>query len=379
MTCGAQITPTEALAGEAKPAFDEHDIRTLVCHPSTAKRAGAAQRICEAYAAKPLTAADREFADKLLHAMAEDAAQLVRAALSVTLCNSPALPHDVAQKLADDVDTIAVPIIRFSPVLSDDDIVSVLRSRAAAKLRAAAQRSRVSVSVTRSIIRFGDSEAVARLAANDGAEFDEGTAREMIRLWHADDLITEAMVSRRDMPIDVLEVLVAHTSAETALAMEERGLPRHLATDVANRARERATLVLSEAARTPTDLEVLIDSLHARDRLTGSVVFRAICQGHIAFAELALAKLSELSVAKTRVLLHDSGPFGIRSLARKAFLPSRFTGVLVEAMRIYRDLSRRDIACRGEFSRRLAERIATGGLDLDEDDCRFVMERLDAA
>ena len=379
MTCGAQITPFPAPTAEASPAFDEHDIRTLVCHPATSKRAGAAQRICEAYASKRLTAADRAFAEKLLRAMAEDAAKLVRAALSVTLCNSPALPHDVAQTLAEDVDTIAVPVIRFSPVLSDADIVSVLRSRAAAKLRAAAQRSRVSVSVTRSIIRLGDSEAVAQLAANDGAEFDEGTAREMIRLWHDDDLITEAMVSRRDMPIDVLEVLVAHTSSETALALQERGLPQHLATDVADRARERATLVLSEAARTPTDLEILIDSLHAQDRLTGSVVFRAICQGHIAFAELALAKLSDLSLPKTRILLHDSGPFGVRSLCAKALLPERFTGVVIEAMRISRDLSRRDIACRGEYSRRLAERIATGGLPLDEDDLRFVMERLDAA
>lgn len=360
-------------------AFDEHDIRTLVCHPATSKRAGAAQRICEAYATRHLTDQDRTFANKLLLAMAEDAAQLVRAALAVTLCNSPALPKGIAQRLADDIETIAVPIIRFSPVLSDDDIIKVLRSRAAAKLRAAAQRSKVSISVARTIIRFGDGQAVADLAANDGAEFDADTAREMIRLWHEDDLITEAMVSRRDMPIDVLETLVAHTSSETALAMEERGLHKHLATDVAGRARERATLVLSEAARTPTDMERLIQSLHREGRLTGSVILRAICQGHIAFAELAFAQLSDLSLPKVKMMLHDTGPFGVRTLAGKAYIPAPLHPVLTFAMRIYRDLTRGEIVSRGTFAKTLAERLATSGLDLDEDDERFVMERLDAA
>ena len=343
------------------------------------KRAGAAQRLCESYIGAQLSDADRKVAQRLLRAMAEDAAQLVRAALVVTLHNSPELPADVARKLAEDVDTIAVPILRFSPVLTDEDLVSVLRSRAAAKIRACAQRARVSVNVAHSIVRFGDSAAVAELAANDGAEIDEDVAKEMVRLWHEDDLVTEAMVSRRDMPLDVLELLVAHTSAETALSLEERGLSIHRAADVANRARERATLVIAEAARAPTDLEVLIRNLRREGRLTGSVVLRGICQGHMAFVELALSQLTGMAVPKVRLMLHDAGPFGVQALCRQAGLPPHFADVIDLAMTNYRDLARRDVGDRGAFSRRLAERIATGGIELSEDDRRFVMERLDAA
>ena len=366
-------------SNHVEPIFDEHDIRTLVCHPQVSKRAGAAQRLCETYASKKLTITDRAVAKKLLMAMAQDAAKLVRAALAVTLCNSPDLPKAIAKKLAEDVDTIAVPIIRFSPVLSDEDIVRVLRSRAAAKIRAAAERARISVSVSRSIIRWGDGEAVAKLAANDGAELDEETAREMVRLWHEDDLVTEAMISRRDMPIDILEVLVAHTSAETALALEERGLSVHRAADVANRARERATLVLANAAAGPTDLELLITSLHREGRLTGSVILRAICQGHMAFAEMAFARLGDLPLPKVRMMLHDTGPFGVRALAARAFIPANFHEVLSVAMRLYRDLCRGDVSCRGTFARTLAERLGTSGVVLDGEDERFILERLDAA
>ena len=362
-----------------KPAFSETDIRTLVCHPVAAKRAGAAQRICEVYGREALTATDRRVAERLLHIMAEDAAKLVRAALAVTLHNSCELPRDIALKLAADADTIAVPIIRFSPVLDDDDLVSVLRSRAAAKIRAAAQRAHIGVELSRTIIRFGDSQAVARLAANDGAEFDEGVAREMVRLWHDDDLVTEAMVARRDMPLDILEVLVAHTSAETALALESRGMERDLSATLAIRARERATLALSESAGGRDDTVQLVDSLAGRGRLTGSVVMRAICQGHLAFAEAAMARLADVSLAKSRMMLHDHGPFGVRALAARAGLPEALHGVLEMSLRNHRELSRQGELTSATFARRLAERIATSGVELSEDDRRFVMEKLDAA
>jgi len=362
-----------------KAAFNETDIRTLVCHPTASKRAGAAQRICETYGRDALTQADRRIAERLLHVMAEDAAALVRAALVVTLHNSTELPRDIALKLASDADTIAVPIIRFSPVLNDDDLVTVLRSRAAAKIQAAAQRARIGVELSRTIIRYGDSHAVARLAANDGAVIDEDVAREMVRLWHDDDLVAEAMVARRDMPLDILEVLVSHTSAETALALESRGVETATAVDLAIRARERATLTLSESASGSDEIAGLVEQLAIEGRLTGSVVMRAICQGHIAFAECAMACMAGISVEKSRLMLHDHGPFGIRALATKAGLAPALHGVLALSLRNYRDLARTANLSAAQFAGRLAERIATSGVELSEDDRRYVMERLDAA
>lgn len=362
-----------------KTVFDSTDISILARETAVPKRAGAAQRICERMVACPLRPTERALAERLLRLIADDAACLVRAALVVTLHNSPDLPRDVAVKLAADVDTIAVPILRFSPVLTDADIVSVLRSGAAAKTRAAANRARVSSTVARSVVRFGDSAAVADLAANDGADIDEGVAREMVRLWHEDDLITETMIARRDMPIDVLELLVAHTSAETALALQDRGVAPHVADDIALRARERATVEIARTARAPSDVELLVDSLHREGRLNGSVVLRAICAGQMPFAELALARLAAMPLQKARLLLHDPGPYGVGAICGAAGLSGPLHAVVGTAMRLYADLLNRDISDAKTFARRLAERLATGAVELPARERAFVMERLDRA
>ena len=359
------------------PAFDEADIRTLVCHPQTSKRAGAAQRLCETFRSQPLTASDRRIAERLLRAMAKDAAQLVRAALVVTLHNSPELPRDVAVRLAEDVDSIAVPIIHFSPVLTDDDLVTVLRSRAAAKIRACARRARVSVDVARTIIRFGDGPAVADLAANDGAQIDEGTAREMVRLWHDDDLVAEAMVRRRDMPLDILETLIAHSSVETVLSMTERGACASSAIDIAQRTHERATLAAQDDADADSALG-LARHMHGQGRLSGSLILRAICSGQIEFAERAFAAMSGLGVGKTRLLLHDDGPMGVATLAARAGIAHALHPVIGMAMRLHRELQREGVESRDAYTRSLAQRLMTSGVELDEDDRRYVFERMDA-
>lgn len=365
------------------PAFSEADIRTLVCHPARSKRAGAAQRICQTFAATPLSAADRDVADRLLRAMAEDACQLVRAALVVTLHNSPDLPRDVARRLADDVDSIAVPLIRFSPVLSDGDLVSVLRSRAAAKIRAAAERARVSVELSRTIIRWGDGPAVARLAANRGAEIDEGTAREMVRLWHSDDLVAEAMIRRSDMPLDILEVLVAHTSAETVLAMTGRGASPHRAVDIANRTRERATLQVAGSARRASDVDELVDRLDRRGRLTPSLVLRSLCQARMDLAEAALARMAGMPRAKVRLMLHGgggrAGGFAVRRLARQAALSPFHATAIALALDLYRELEQAGAPDRDAFAALMAERLATSGVAFSDDDTAFLLECLDRA
>ena len=58
---------------------------------------------------------DRVAAQKILRLLANDAAELVRRAMAVTLKASDLIPHDVARKLAGDLDSIALPIIASSP------------------------------------------------------------------------------------------------------------------------------------------------------------------------------------------------------------------------------------------------------------------------
>ena len=116
------------------------DIRTLIKGPTEEDRAQAAHKICRSIDEAALSPEERAHAEGIMAIMAQDAAVLVRRSLAVALKNSPKLPRELANKLAADVDSIALPVILNSPVLTDSDLVQILRACPPAKQVAVASR-----------------------------------------------------------------------------------------------------------------------------------------------------------------------------------------------------------------------------------------------
>jgi len=105
--------------------------------------------------------------------MAADAAELVRRALAVTLKSSEILPHDVAVKLARDVESISLPLLNFSPVFTDDDLSEIVRLGGPVRQLAIAKRPALSEKVTGALVEYGSEDAVETVCANDDASFSE--------------------------------------------------------------------------------------------------------------------------------------------------------------------------------------------------------------
>ena len=70
---------------------------------------------------------EKRLAEEIFGIMCRDAEERVRGALSANLKDCSYLPHDVARTLADDVEAVSLPILRFSAVLTDEDIVEKLK------------------------------------------------------------------------------------------------------------------------------------------------------------------------------------------------------------------------------------------------------------
>jgi len=187
-------------------------IRQAIQGKTSESRANAVQKIGRDIRSITLTNAERAFATKLMDRICQDVSALVRRALAVTLQNSPNLPRHIAKALIEDIDSISAPILASSPVLNEADLLDVLKSKAADKIRAIAQRKTLSLHVSHAIVSFGDSAATARLAANDGALISPETAELIADLHADDDLIREAALSRHDMPPSVIAKLIDHTA-----------------------------------------------------------------------------------------------------------------------------------------------------------------------
>ncbi len=368
--------------GEA--AFEhlsEDDVRILVRHPNAEKRANAAQRICRVVRNSALSDNEKALANDLLKFMSKDAVDMVRRALAVTLKNYSDLPRIVALRLAKDVDNIAIPILENSPVLTDEDLIKVLRSQAATKVMAVAKRPSVSGSIVKEIIRYGDSRAIAEVAANDGAIIDEEIANEILDFYHDDDLIREAMITRRDLPASVMEKLITQVSEEAAVILNrDHNISAKTSADIASGARERATLELTGEEKTERELREFSLHLLQNDRLTPSVLIRAAGLGRMAVLKHGLAAMAGISSNKSELMLFDTGPIGLKSLCEQAGLSDLHTRIIRASCAIYRDLVISGIEYDAEYFQTLMlQRTLTLPFQIPEHDKDWLMDRLDAA
>ena len=359
----------------------EADIRILVRHPDPEKRTNAALRICRTYRAAELSDKEKTFAHDLLKFMAQDAVAMVRRALAITLKNSPALPRSVAIKLASDIDDIAIPILENSPVFTEEDLIEVLRSRAASKVTAVARRPIVSGNLVREIVRYGDSLAVAEVAANDGAIIDEKTAEDILEFYHNDDLIKEAFISRTDLPVRIMEKLITQVSEEAAVILNrEHNINALEAIEIGNKARERATIELVEDDFRERELREFTEHLLQNGRLTPSFIIRAIGLGRMSVVKYALACMAGVSPNKADLMLFDAGPFGLKSLCILAGLSDINARIIRAGCAIYRDLEISGIEYDAEYFQTLMlQRILTLPLDINEQDQKWLLDRLDAS
>ena len=108
-------------------ALSSADVQRLLANPSVAARAETAEKLARGFDRSALTPEEQQIAVEILRLMARDAEVQVRRALAEHLRTNPDVPHDVARQLAGDVDQVAMPMLQFSPVLTDADLIAILQ------------------------------------------------------------------------------------------------------------------------------------------------------------------------------------------------------------------------------------------------------------
>lgn len=356
------------------------DIDRLVNHDDPESRALAARKFCARYADGDLSDQDRALGAEVVRILAGDAAEMVRRSLAVTLQRSAHLPPDVARRLIEDVDSIAVPIIAGSPVLEDEDLIRLARSAPAARQIAVASRQSVSEPVVEALVEHAAPGAVRTAAANDGAAFSARAYAGCFSRFADEPDVLEGFVSRRTLPLDVTERLIAHIS-DTAIQrlVHRHALPPSLAVELAEGARERATVDLVDQAGLSEDPRRFAQQLQLSGRLTPSLILRALFRGHMGFFEYCIAELAAIDHAKAWLLIHDAGPLGLEAVLKRAGLPERILPAVRAALQAWHSLEigpdgDRDVV---RLRRRLAERIFTQFQGAPESELNYVLERLD--
>lgn len=365
----------------ARKNLTKDDVSKLLSDPSADNRAKTAAKVAGDFDSGALSDSERQIAEEIFRFMVKDAEVRVREALAQNLKESPDLPHDVALSLAQDVDQVALPILQFSDVLTDDDLIEIIQSQSEDKQTAIAGRSSVSDSVSEALVDTGNEKAITSLLSNEGADISEHSLKKVVDDYGEREQIQDAMVHRPKLPVSVAEKLVTVVSEKLAGELIARhDLPENAVTDLVLQTRERAIISLSTDSDTG-DVDILVQQLHKNGRLTPSIVLRGLCMGDLTFFEAAIAELASVSLANARQLIYDSGQLGLRTLCRKAKIPLSQLIAVRAAIDVSQEMEydgrEND---RERYSRRMIERIMTQyddlGVEFESNDLNYLLTKM---
>jgi uncharacterized protein (DUF2336 family) len=124
----------------------------------------------------------RRLAFETLTLLVADAALAVRSALADALAAMPDAPRQVILALARDTEMpVAEPVIRLSPVLTEDDLLGLVGTPPVpATLTAVARRPGLSEAVSDALAATGDESAIGALLGNHSAAIQEATLDALI-------------------------------------------------------------------------------------------------------------------------------------------------------------------------------------------------------
>ncbi|MDH3597553.1 MAG: DUF2336 domain-containing protein [Rhodospirillales bacterium] len=327
----------------------------LLTEPSAAVRAETAASVAGAFAGERLSERERKISLDILKVMARDVERQVREALSEHVKSSPLLPPSIARVLAADVESVALPIIQYSSVLSDEDLISIVGGCSEAKQTAVANRARLTSEVSEALVDSGNERVVGALLSNHEAEISDRALLKVVSGFADSSEIQALMVERPTLSLTVCEPLICRISETLREQLISRHqLPREVADQLLLLGRDKDSTA-EPATHSPTaDVERLVARLHGRNALAPTLLLRAICVVDLNFFQAAMAAMAGIPFDNAGALIFDEGPAGFKAIYGASGLPRDLFKAFRAAMDVIKEARREQ---RAEPPLEITERI----------------------
>ncbi len=317
------------------------------------------EKLSRQYENDDFTKSQLELAEQIFRLLLKQAETEVRKALSDNLMYSKTIPHDVVFSLARDVEEISLPVLEFSEVLSDDDLIEIVQNTQTATAQVAiASRRNVSEDVSKALVSTHNSQVVGTLLRNDNAHIGDDSYDIVLDDFSSNEAIVDSMVTRGSLSPKIIEHMTDKVS-ETIQTMLEKKY-EHSFKDISKffkESSEVATFKFLSQQSLDTDLLDLVDRLEESGTLEDSLdpVYGSLSQlldgieqigqltplsalslGHQTLFEIAISRLTDVPLSNVQKLVRDREG-GLSALYKKSELPPKLyeavyfvTGVIQE-------------------------------------------------
>ncbi len=324
-----------------------HDAQRKYATSHTAEAGVARQRVVQTVGEileTDISDHDREMIADILLSMIRQAEIDLRESLSERLCAMEDVPEDLVLHLAHDAISVAQPILRYSPVLTEQDLLYIIQSKGREYWQAIAQRRLLDDCVIDALVDRNDESTALNLIMNDTIVLKTTALESFAELSKYSDRLAEPLLARREMPQKLAMDLFWHVSAQ---------LRQHIARNF-DIPKEKIDAALQDALEDfadtsvgvqnprPSALMVDMAAQYGRtDRISDAMLVKILRRGQVRFFVALLAQRSGLTTETVHEIMRQVGGQGMAVACRAmGVVKESFVSIFL----LSRSLTRGDVA-----------------------------------
>lgn len=260
----------------------------------------------------------REVLENVARALAQDVALKVREALAFELRTCPYLPHDLAAKIATDVESVSGPFLAATSIFSDSQLAGLIPHLEEHAHVAIAKRDSLGNSTCEALVTFGSEKSVSYLVRNEKARLNDHVLSSIVRRFPERRTLMEQLSARPDLPLSVVKSIMDKVSDTYRSLLEgQYGVTADIAEELMRSGASKSMWSMIEAAN-ECQVHAYVGDLRTQGRLTIDLMLDMAEKGSIAFLESGLAYRSGFTVSASKSMLHSGDSELFVALMKKA-------------------------------------------------------------
>jgi uncharacterized protein (DUF2336 family) len=268
----------------------------------------------------------RDLTIETLERLSRDEAPRVRAMLAEEIKHLDCVPKDVVRRLAHDAEVMVyTPVIEYSPLLCDTDLIEIVAvAHVNAMLSAVARRKGLSGEVSDAVVATGNTTAIANLLANIDAHLRKKTLDTIITQaaevaeWHG-PLVLRAELS----PHAIRRIASFVASALIDVLATRHGLDDATRTHLERKLHARRQQEARTADKPPTNAADEVDAACRSGKLDDYFVATAVEACKKDTVARALSVLAKIDEAVVRRILESGSAKAVTALCWRAGIGMR--------------------------------------------------------
>ena len=262
--------------------------------------------------------AEKSYFGEIINKVATGMDAAVRKHLAARLSSNPNAPHALIRGFAMDEAEIAREVLSKSPVLQDEDLISIAETGNQEKIGALAQRPAIPEIVSEAIVQHGDDAAVSQLVANSGAKVSRGTFRKVMERAETSAILQAPLVNRQDLPADMVNELFTFVKAELREQVQKRmeAIPLEELERALQEAEREVASELRQLRAADRKATVYVGEMFQQRKLNEGLLIQLVKSGKTAELIHAFARLAEVDVRTIKRLFNARNIEGIAMICR---------------------------------------------------------------